>query len=88
MSMWINNTAAAAMMIPIIDAVMQQLRNPAVKVNASEDGDITKGQEGIYRRKKEEARREIGMALHVHHEMVPKKRFMTVEIKVDCIPYE
>ena len=34
-------------------------------------------------RKKEDAIQEVGMALHVHNEMVMKKM---VEIKVDCMP--
>ena len=33
----------------------------------------TERQKEIYMRKKEEARQEVGMALHVHNEMVMKK---------------
>ena len=32
----------------------------------------TEGQKDIYMRKKEEARQDVGMVLHVHHEMVMK----------------
>ena len=45
----------------------------------------TERQKEIYMRKKEDARQEVGMALHVHNEMV-MKRSVKVEIKVDCMP--
>ena len=49
------------------------------------DDVITERQKEIYMRKKEDARQELGMALHVHNEMVIK-RSVKVEIKVDCMP--
>ena len=51
LSMWISNTATAAMMLPMAEAVLQQLRDIAGKTNPLKDEkyDVVDGKSCFYK---------------------------------------
>ena len=38
MSMWISNTATTAMMVPIVEAVMGEIKNENIKIRPENNG--------------------------------------------------